>query len=280
MKYFFLAISVLALNACMQKPDPKPNYGPESNPDSINQAFAEFTNDPSTINKGEFVYLESTFQIASLPPKLSFQLGETVTNKVENSTGWVLTIVQENVMQENEKPVVSKTERRACVPRIKTEDCQVEVFNNPNNQSNQFPQSLNFRLNKNISSPKPIKIKEFLQTLVSEKPIKPTAQRISYHNLIKEDVTFPLPNLVRLRSNCGGLARCQNLRAMSVSVDKVIWESDEKGTKTTFRFIWSPDAPYFASQLLGCAQTWMDIQGQTAPVTQCEEVKDFTFGTP
>jgi hypothetical protein len=279
MKYLLFALSQLVIIGCMQKPDPKPNYGPETVPETINQAFAEFTSDPGTIDKGEFAYMESTLQIANLPPKLSFQLGETVTNKTENSTGWVLTIVQENVMQENEKPVVSKTERRACVPKDKTKDCEVETSVMANSKANYFSQMLNFNVNKNLDSAKPLKIKDFLQTLGTEKPIKATAQRISYHNLKKEDVTFPLPNLVRLRSNCGGLARCQNLRAMSVSVDKVIWENDERGTKTTFRFIWSPDAPYFASQLLGCAQTWMDIQGQTAPVTQCEEVKDFTFGT-
>jgi hypothetical protein len=255
----------LLATACMKKPESKPNYGLETTPDAINQAFAELTSDPSLINKGEFVYAETTIQIATLPPKLSMQLGETVTNKTASPSGWTLTIVQEQVLQDGDIPVTSKTERRACVPKDKTGECIVTY-----NQKTINP----------LSKKPALKVKDFLSAMASQKPAQSQKQRVTYHNLIKESVQFPLPNLVRLRSNCGGLAKCQNLRATSVSVDKVIWENETSGTKTTYRFIWSPDAPFFASQLLGCAQTWMDLQGQTAPVTQCEEVKDFTFGTP
>lgn len=110
-----------------------------------------------------------------------------------------------------------------------------------------------------------------------------STQKITYHHLSFEETEFPTPELVKSRSDCGGLktesGQCVGfLKAMIVSYDRVVWENEKRGTKTHVQTITSPDVPYFSNKLQTCQQTWVDYQGRVVPVSLCKEIKDFKFG--
>jgi hypothetical protein len=118
---------------------------------------------------------------------------------------------------------------------------------------------------------------------------------VTYHNLKREEGYTAVPLLVKNKSDCGGVKDCnKGLRFLRVSFDRVIWDSDDHGNKTTYHITYSPDIPtyiadwshpegmYPTNQLQFCVQSWVEVtsgnQTQVVPVQQCADMRDFQFG--
>jgi hypothetical protein len=262
---YLLALSFLLVGGCLKPPEAQQNFGPEVQKALIEKAFNEIqTASPYSIEVGEFAYLEKLQQVESNPPDVIFQRGDTVTAKKEEADYYVLTLVTE--IRERVEGVFksSKKETQAILPKIKSvEELAAQAFKTLTLR----PQKL-----QNYQS----QMQKSIKTLEES-----STEKVSYHNLEVKKIVFPTPDLVKKRENCGGLSieHCQNgLPATQISFDKVIWES-RGGDKTSFRFVMSEYSPYLASQLSACAQSSLDFQGQRVRVTQCEFIKDFTWGT-
>lgn len=256
-----MPILFFGLVSCMKKPNHKADYGPEVAPNEVENAIKELGDpDPFSINKGEFSYHETTQALDTQAPMVVLQKAQTVTNKVENAHDYVFTLVTEINEYINGSMHSSKEEANLSLEK--------RVVNSLSSAA--------------ADNDAPIYVKQgpvtFKSMIAKEDETK---KRVTYHNLKKSPDFFPIPDAVRARPDCGGLADCgRSLRVMKISVDQVIWESDERGQKTSYEFITSPDVPYFSFELLSCAQSWIDYEGRVLSVRQCQSVKDFKKGTP
>lgn len=246
---------------CMKKPDHTPDYGPEVPFSKIEEALDELgVSDPMTIEAGEFAYVERTQVLDNSSPFLTLQRADTITEKTETSTQYVFKIVTELNEWIDGAMRSSKTESTATLDKP---DLNAAGRTAPRQGVKPYDN----------------------QTRISIRSLGPSSEEdegdYTFHNLKKEVSLVPIPELVQQRPDCGGLSDCtKSLRALEVSFDRVDWSKSEQGDRTAFKFIVSPDVPYFASQLLGCAQAWIDIEGRLYPLLQCEEIRDFKFGTP
>lgn len=251
MKRLVAALLGLAVAACVKEPDFKQDFGPEVSAQAVDRAIRDAeTPSPYEIRAGEFSYMERTTKLENYPPAVVFQSADTVLSKEtdpDDPRYWKFRIVAE-IVELIEGQMVSSS--KEYTPRLLKEG------------------------EPNVAS--------MAWEPVRTRALDAAAEKVTYHRLKREASLFPVPVLVQRRSDCGRLedAICRGgLPVTRLSFDKVIWE-DGVGTKTSFLFVFSAAAPYFSSQLLGCAQTTVPYEGQRINVTQCEEVRDFTFGPP
>lgn len=238
-----ISLTVAMNFGCMKKPSHQADYGPEIEVSAVNQALTELVGSfvaPASIKVGEFHYSETTLSYNATPPEVIGQFGITVAGIREESQKYVVTVRTEKSVYKDGKLVRDPlTEGEFCEPKPGTEGA--------------------------------------CGTAVSATEAAP-AQRITFHNLKKETIDYPVPGLVRFRVNCGGIPNCDTIRARVVSYDKVVWDNQESGTKRSYRIVASADTPYYSSVLSNCRQDWENIQGQVIPVSICVDTKDFTFG--
>jgi len=259
----FLVIAGI-MTGCLKPPEITQDFGPEVNKALVEKAFTELRSaSPYRIEVGEFAYMEKLQQVESNPADVIFQRGDTVTGKKEEPDHYVLTLVTEIRERMDGALKPSRKETEAILPKVKSiEQLALETTKN--------------------TAPTYLKLTKFEIPLAkSLKNIEePALQRVTYHNLNIKTMILPTPDLVKKRSNCGGLstAHCQNgIPSVELSFDKVIW-TERGGDKSSFRFTVSEYSPFLASQLSACVQSKVDFQGQRVRVTQCEFIKDFTWG--
>lgn len=268
MKNFTLILSLFLgfkLFGCLQSPPVEQSFGPEFDKSTVENSFNELKSaSPYSIEIGEFAYLEKLQQIENNPADIIFQRGDTVTGKKEESDHYVLTLVSEirELIDGSLKP--SRTENEAILPK----PTSVE----------QLANTLTKSFSKNQTA-----LKSFATAYKTASSYlkEDQAQKVTFHNLEIKKILYPVPDLTKKRSNCGGLSseHCKNgIPSVQVSFDRVTWEP-RGGDKSSFRFVVSEHSPYLASQLSACVQSKIDFQGQRVRVTQCELIKDFTWGT-
>jgi len=277
------ALSLLILNSCMKKPDHAPDYGPEVPFEAVEKASkTDMPIAPEMIKKGQIVSLDVYSVIDTNSPVTLWQRSDEVTFQSQENDAqgnpvsyhWTF-----NVQLRERSPsgqwLVSE---QPYGPLCYTVDWDSEACNQAATQS----------LNPKKS------IKPFTVEGVRAKDVS-QPYKVTYHNLKREDGFLPVPQTVSNRPNCGGVKNCaQGLRFVRVSVDRVLWESEEKGVKTTYRFTYSSDIPTYVYDWLpgdvyptnlveSCAQTWVEVsdgtQTQVVPVRECMEITDFQFGS-
>jgi hypothetical protein len=259
-------VFVLIFTGCMKEPDFEQDFGDEVAAQEIDKVLNDIydsTASPYDIKKGEFSYLERTQEIESFPPILLLQKADTVTNRVDTPNEIVFTIVSEirELIDGQMKP--SREEREVPL-RKPTTPSPMAAGDTP---AEGPPGAVN---EKQLLSWKSIRQQDVQ-----------TKARVTYHRLTKKDDFIQVPPLVQTHPNCGGLGTHDCFAPLPVSIlrfDRVDWEG-ETGSKTSYLFVFSPKVPYFASQLLGCAETTVPYEGQRVKLRQCDEVKDFIFGS-
>jgi len=259
-----LLISLIS-SSCLKPPKTEQNFGPEVDKALLDKALNDIkTASPYSIEVGEFAYLEKLQQVESNPEDVVFQRGDTVVSKREEPNHYVLTLVTEIREKIDGKFKPSKKETEAILPKFNTMEQLALLIT-----QKQFPE-LNF-IKSYQTSPR-INLAQINSA---------SKEKITFHNLEIKNIRFPVPDLVKKRPNCGGLVRdhCANgIPATQISFDKVVWE-ERGGDKSTFRFTLSEHSPFLASQLSACVESKIDFQKQRVRVTQCEFIKDFTWGT-
>jgi hypothetical protein len=149
---------------------------------------------------------------------------------------------------------------------------------------------------KELTTPKLVTIQDYSWAALKKKDqaTDPNEPKVTYYNLQKSSGTMPVPDLVKARTDCGGLAKCDTIRYVAVSFDRVVWDNSGNGTKTSIQYVFSPDVPtyvydwantdvmFFTTQISECAQQWVAqvSNGSTRyiPVRDCRDLLDFRFG--
>lgn len=288
-KIMLLALALIGLTACMKKPDHTPNYGPESTVSEINSSLSNLESpDVYSIRVGNFTYIEETLSISTDGPEVTNQEGVTITAKTDSSEDpsvYFLDGVHQFVRLTEAGYSSSK---KAFTIGFRKPQTNPATFSAPNVLMQQvLSQSLAPTNNPLAALTKQV-IPFSLQASVRTNAEK---QKITFHNFKESTVQIPVPLLVRNRPNCGGLADCNFIQAKKLEFDQVRWTSDTQGDRTRYRYLISNEVPPILSfdestgdlsltnELLSCAQLWMNYQGQTVPVTQCRELKDFNLGS-
>jgi hypothetical protein len=273
-----LILCILATVACVKKPDLRPDYGPAVSISDIQKAaFSAAPPDPFSIRQGQFISIDEVQVINTLPPTVYFQRTDEVMGVSEDTTTLSLAFkvsLNELDSQGQWKPSISPYNLTF-------------LKGNSVAEAMAYAQSLRASEDSDI---KPYTLKK-MKTLDATKP------KVTYHNLKQAEGWFDTPVSVLSKPNCGYVPNCNSkMRYLEVSFDRVIWESEDRGTKTAMRFIYSPDMPtyiedwtnedgiYFTNLYKTCVQTFQTItQGQVSqvvPVLGCAEISDFQFGKP
>lgn len=268
-----LPVLLFGFIGCMKKPDHTPNYGPEVTWEDIQKAaINDMPPDPMQMKEGQYTSIDITQTIdVQMPMTLSQRL-DRILKRTDTTTEANL----EFEVKLNELDASGTWKQSIDYPKLSIlkDSAQSTVQN--------------------------VQAKSAKIGAMSLKALKATDQqtpvKVTYHNLEREDGFMPVPILVQNQPDCGGLKDCaKGLRYMRLSFDRVVWETDAKGTKTAYRITFSPDIPTYvadwndpeglapSNQFQFCFQTWLEIQNgsqtQVVPVQQCADMRDFQHGT-
>lgn len=301
--FAFLIWTNIFFLGCMKKPDLKPDYGPEVAINQIQNAVSESSfSDPTLIYKDQYVSLDQIQVIDTQMPMTVYQRLDQVTNRLEDSSYYYLSFhVHQNELESGGTFKESQQDYNNLV-LAKPENSQTQtveinkapVASEAITKSEAHISGLISGLNNDQVVTKQIYQPASVKAI--KKMDNSSTVRITYHNLSKTTATIPVPSIVRQKPNCGGVKECdKGLRLYIVSFDRVVWNADDHGIKTNYRFTYSPDIPtyvhdwddmgglYFTNQYETCMQTWLEVtqqsQTQVVPVRQCIGVSDFKFGT-
>lgn len=265
------AVPLMLVSACMKDPELKPDFGPEVTSADYSKAMGqlEFPT-PYSIKQGEYAYFTQETYLEGRPYNLDRRWAYTVTNKQDDvaNNQWVFTYLHEL------REYVGGTEK-----------VSTNTSNATLKKEDPVPAALS-SLSINAAS----SLKALGKISAQEAP----ARKTSFHNLKVVKGFYPTPDFVQQRADCGRklAGTCKDpLKVNVLSYDMVNWEDMQK---YHVEWVISPDAPYFGSTRLdfadpeasmpgvlrSCTSTNLPIQGQRVRVTQCDELKDFTFGHP
>lgn len=113
----------------------------------------------------------------------------------------------------------------------------------------------------------------------------PKPQKITYHNFRESWIQLDPPTKVKASTNCGNIPNCV-LRTQELQFDQVIWDNNNKPTKTRIIARVAPDLPFIARLLDDsfipflsyCIQQSVIVKKQAVLVTQCRNIDNYYFG--
>lgn len=291
-----LVIFLTLGTGCMKEPELKPNFGPEVSSSEFGKLLNQIESpDPYTIKKNEYSYFIRSTVLQDQVYQLDRRWAYTVTNKTEDAQDYIFTYVKELREISGDQEKISQKQEDVRLTK-KAPAADVAAFfapvlrqNTPSVHLRTLQSAVDMGTSLFIPTPSRTVPITTMSTLTPF-AYRPMAEgRTTFHNLKLERSNVPVPEFVQQRSNCGGLSeeKCRSaLKAFVLSFDQVSWDS-EQGQRYSVIWIFSPDVPYFASTMFpspagmikACATTQIPYQGQRVKVTQCDEIKDFTFGT-
>ena len=271
-KFSLTAISLAFASSCMKAPDLKADFGPEVSNQELAKLLSEVeTPDPYTIKAGEYAYFTRSTNIADQIYQIDQRWAYTITSKTEEANDYVFKYVKDlrEYIDGHEKP--SSYQHTVRLEKKPTNSISSMT---PTEFAKTFHQS---------AALDPIMTLGALNTNGSS--IRPAGKRVTFHNAKLQKGHVPVPDFVQ---NCGRLPsdKCRGaLKAFTLSFDQVVWDGDQ-GQKYSVSWLFSPDVPFFGSTMFpdppgviqSCSSTQLPYQGQRIKVTQCDEIKDFTFG--
>jgi hypothetical protein len=288
---FFAAFSITIFStSCMKEPDLNQNFGPETSASEISSALEKIpVASVATLNEGEFTYVETSNKIESLPPQVYKQKSTTLTTKTDclnkkdsngnplpknpgcsqmsATNGYWLVFTNEHREMDNAgnmKPSIDVTSGPLLVAESQNTLSLAKALSPPANLGSQSG------ILQDLS----------LKTVITYGS-SPSGRKYTYHNFRMMDGYVGAPLLVQKRSDCGGIGlnNCNDpLKVKEVRFDGVDWTGDQP-VKTSFVYLISPDVPITSNELVQCASSTVAYNGSRIAVTQCREVKDFSFGT-
>lgn len=108
--------------------------------------------------------------------------------------------------------------------------------------------------------------------------------KITYHRLeVQRGDVVPVPEAVRARGDCGGLAKCR-LNSIFIKLDEVKWYGEKDYDKMHYDLVYSKDTPFLINtqnesmgglMVLGCLSTHVTVDGRKVYVRNCVSLKDF-----
>jgi hypothetical protein len=271
---------VLVISACMKAPSTEINKGPAVSCKELDKAVDQLSvGKVSTIKKGEFAYREIVLQFDIMAPELVQQLGYTVLDKVDKTlsdgkTHYDEILLRREISEKGEGGQFKNSTKDFTMGFAKAEAA---------GEINGVQAIIENRImSARRGNPISEKIGPLVSVLGGADPEDSFCAQTgtTYHKLENGESVLPVPELVKKRENCGGLANCTTpMKAYSLKFDSWQNGSDGKPIKYTHYISASADAPYFAALMSNCLQYSMPYQDRYLLVTQCSDVKDFRFGT-
>ncbi len=284
---------------CMKQPDLKPDFGPEITKESWAVAKPEPPKFDS-VQSNEYAYATRETWVEGRPYAINNRWAFTITSRSEQSDRYMISVVNE--LREYSQGEEKVSTRKADIGVAKT----MAAPTAQSVTSAHYPTEKSAR--KALADTAPVH-PSAKSSLISMSPFSLFARaslrtleespRITLHNLKFTKGSYPVPDFVKQRPNCGGLPTdiCKGaLKAYYLSFDQVNW-SENGGQKYHMTRVYSSDVPFFASTLSplvltseidyfypgvvqACVTTDLPYNGVTIQLTQCDEIKDFTFGHP
>ncbi len=272
--------STLLLQSCMKAPTTDINKGTQVSCTALDKAVDQLSvGQVTTIKKGEFAYREIVIQFDILPPELVQQLGYTVMDKVDK-------VLSDGKTHYDEISLRREISEKGDGGQFKnsTKDFTLGFLKDQTASTANTVQTIinNKIANAQRSRPVSDKLGPMVTPLGGSDPENTfcSAAETTYHKLESTGSAIAVPELVKKRTDCGGLLNCTlPMRAVSIKFDSWQKGSDGNPIKYTHYISSSPDAPYFASMMSNCLQYSTPYQDRFLLVTQCSDVKDFKFGT-
>jgi|GEM_PF-4972883 len=315
----FLVLSLLLLNACMKDPGPNQDFGVTVSSTDLDNALTAAQVESTLITlpeiqKGEYVFVERTNQVETLYPVTTRLRTDSVSLRTEDPNKIVFTLNRELRELDDQSnmvpyPTTQMTEceekqNGACGTVAKVRDLHA-----PQTPDFVIPKTTFFvhwqhsleNIWQNVTNL--VRVHPLVEAHADDSTLNPTygarsahigdltfksasaatpdGTKWSYHNVTKTYSTMPLPSMVNLRSDCGGrLNPCQTpMRVIQVTWDQVDWSSEAYPVKYSYKLIFSPEAPFHSSLIVSCGTTTIPYNSQRISVMQCENVKDFAFGS-
>jgi hypothetical protein len=262
MKIFTIPFLGFILIGCIQKVEPEQNFGEEVSQSSIEEAMnLASPQHPADMLVGEFVFSELSAQVEGGSPFVAGQRAITITGREDHSDHVLFSFVEE----------VSELKNGELVSSSKEYVTKVNL--------SQSPQSYGFSDPYELISQSRVSRSQVFRSQVSQN--QKSQNRVTYHSFTSKEVFWPVPRWVRERPHCGGLGDqmcAQGIPARQFTYSKVTWVGPT-GTKQDFVVVLSAVTPFLASQLMICVEGFVPFQGQRVRLTQCDETKDFKFGS-
>jgi len=268
------------LQSCMKAPTTEINKGVQISCTALDQAVDKLSvGQVSTIKKGEFAYREIVVQFDILAPELVQQVGYTVMDKVDKvlsdgTTHYDEILLRREISEKSDGGQFKNSTKDFTLGFLKTQAAST---------NNSVQKIIDYKLaNTQRSRPVSDKIGPVATPLGGSDPQNTfcAATDTTYHKLESTGSSMAVPELVKKRTDCGGLINCTlPMRAISLKFDSWQKTADGNPIKYTHYISASPDAPYFAAMMSNCLQYSMPYQDRFLLVTQCSDVKDFKFGT-
>lgn len=277
--HFALIGALVALVGCMKDPELKPNFGPESSAAEFSQKMATIESpSPFTMKKDELSSMTSSTVLADQVYQLNRRTILKVNAAGDSGSDYLVTYSKEihEFLGGDEK--ISASERDIRIAKSAATTASISPFSLINDPLAGFDSGIQkLTALERITHLTPQAYKTFSAD-----------NRTTFHNLTVEKGTTPVPDFVQQRTDCGGFnsQKCRSgLKTYIVKFDQVDWSGDS-GQRVSVMWMISPDVPYSASAMFpkigglikSCASAQVPYQGQRVKVTQCDEIKDFTFG--
>lgn len=281
-----LACCVLGGLSCMKQPKLQADFGPEVSDQNFSQALeqVEIPN-PYTIRQNEYSYATRETWVEGRPYLVNQRWAFTVTSMTEDAVDYIISFVHEVREYSNGEEKVSSKKEDRRLRKQQSNTASIETVA-PTSQS-PSEQSLKAALADKANGPTSTNMSPF-HVFTHGVKVMEALPRVTRHNLKFEIGNYPIPEFVKQRSNCGGLTaeKCKDsLKAFYISFDQVNWD-ENGGQKYNLQRVFSPDVPFFASTMApdlpgviqACVTTLLPHNGQAVQITQCDAIKDFTFG--
>lgn len=284
--------------SCMKEPELNQNFGPEVSKNAIDNALsnAESVDPKTTFKLNEFVSNDISVRIESLPSHVIQQNSTTLSQKIDclfatnnkptdckvyndnGYEGFIISLAYELVeIGNNGQANKSKSGESGFLLLGKKPATSPAAFSNLNIFESNPSAQVDAKSVYNSFS------KDLTWRKVLAQATSPSGRPYTYHNFSTTKLQMTTPLEVQKDPNCGGLLNAQvtscptTLQVTEIRFDKVDW-TDTQPVKTSAIFWIGKDVPFLAKQMLGCISTTQPYGEARIAVSQCTEVKYFTFG--
>jgi hypothetical protein len=296
--FFAVIVPLLVFGfiGCVKAPSAKIDYGPEISAAEIQDALSEVLQaaptNPLSIQKDQYIYVEHTQALDVYSPILISQRADTITDRALTETEFDLGIdIQLNELQNDGTMQFSRSHSDLQIPLNSSSAITATSFDG---SSSSAKAASAFAWIHALTTPELVHIQDYSLRSIKAQEENPDP-KVTYHNLQRNSGIMPVPDLVKARTDCGGIADCdRGIRYVEISFDRVVWSDENNGTKTSIDYIFSPDVPtyiydwansddlFFTNQISECAQQWIPQTTNNTtryiPVRDCRDLLDFHFG--
>lgn len=256
MKAFLITLSALALLSCNKGREIKAEFGEEVSAEAVDEVFMKATKD-----------------IDPMKSKVGQSSSRIVNLRVENSERFIPVFWDRTTLLGK----VDTSETFAMHLKVEEKDLTTDPP-----EERVFEDDLVFKkssaamkANQDLLDVQIVDLRNLVVKQVkSFASDKPTATK--YYNLKNHEGPVAVPDAVKQKANCLGLADCK-MHVYHLEYDEVNWFKDGSLKRIRWTYEISPDAPYLGAMTTVCAAQEVPYEDTKVYVRNCRYVVDFQF---